>query len=225
MCGRYTLYHPPEQLQSLFGAPFPSLTSHYNIAPTQSVPFVFLDAHEECNAGIAKWGLVPHWVKHPKDFKANLFNARAETASEKPAFRDAFKRGRCLIPSSGFYEWKRTEGGKTPHFIRFADDEPFAFAGLFDVWRDEQAGERLVSCTILTTDPNPLMAELHERMPVIVHLDDYDLWLSREITRQEDLEDILKPFPDSAMEAYPVSARVNSPRVDEAALIARSSPS
>lgn len=212
MCGRYTIYHGEDELQDLLGvlnAGAWALEPHYNIAPTALVPIVFLSRAGERLAGRARWGLVPRWVDDPAAWRASTFNARSEEAAGKPAFREAFRRGRVLIPASGFYEWQR--GTKVPHHIRLGGGEPFAFAGLMDVWRSRDGARRLVSCTILTTRANDRLAGLHHRMPVIVRPDEYGAWLDREVP-PEELGEILQPFPDEAVEAYPVSTDVNSGR-------------
>lgn len=147
-----------------------------------------------------------------------LINARSETVTEKPAFRDAFKHRRCLIPADGFYEWQRTAGKKQPYFFQLKDSQPFGFAGLWDRWKDEE-GKVLESCTTLTTEANEVLAPVHDRMPVILHMDDYDLWLDEDVRKQGLLVDLLQPYPASEMTAYPVSALVNSPREQGAQLI------
>jgi putative SOS response-associated peptidase YedK len=206
MCGRYTItnkdvadYFKSEQGSFEFA---PS----YNIAPTQQVPVV-LEREGERLLTPAKWGLLPGWVKDPAAFKASMFNARSESVAEKASFKGPLRHKRTVIPASGFYEWRR-EGGnaKTPHYIRLSDGEPIGFAGLYDLWNDE-----VLSCTILTTTPNALMAKIHDRMPVILSRDDYGRWLDPEVTDPAELQDLLKPYTGE-MQAYPVSSAVNSPR-------------
>jgi putative SOS response-associated peptidase YedK len=169
MCGRYTLHHDSEVLAEHFGVAFRAFRARYNLAPTEHVRFIFSNYSEQRQAGVAHWGLVPHWSKTGTT-DMPLFNARSETVLEKPAFRNAFIRGRCLIPASGWYEWKWDEGGKQPYYLKPKTDEPLAFAGLFDVWRGE-GDTRLVSCTVLTTAAPKELMWLHERMPVVP---DYD---------------------------------------------------
>ena len=147
-----------------------------------------------------------------------LFNARSETVLQKPAFRDAFVRSRCLIPASGWYEWSRTEGGKQPYHLRLETGEPFAFAGLFDVWRGEE-GRRLVSCTILTTAAPEELRWLHDRMPVVMDYDRYDLWLDRSTPHIADLTELLLPYPAEGLEVYLVSPKVNRAGADEPGLL------
>jgi putative SOS response-associated peptidase YedK len=211
MCGLYTLHHDGEALASHFGVPIA------HIAPTERIKFIFSNANERRQAGVARWGLVPHWSKTGTT-EVPLFNARSETVLQKPAFRGAFARGRCLVPASGWYEWSRTDGGKQPYHLRLETGEPFAFAGLFDVWRSEE-GERLVSCTILTTAASEELRWLHERMPVVMDYDRYDLWLDRSTPDIADLTELLLPYPAEGLEVCPVSTRVNQANRDEPGLL------
>ncbi len=218
MCGRYTLYHDSETLASHFGVPFTAALPRYNLAPTERVRFIFSNADECRQVGRAHWGLVPHWSK-TSTTETPIFNARKETVLQKPAFRDAFSRSRCLIPASGWYEWSKTKGGgKQPYHLRLETDEPFAFAGLFDVW---QGGEeqRLVSCTILTTAAPAELSWLHDRMPVVLDYDHYDLWLDRSTPDIADLTELLLPYPAEGLEVYPVSPKVNRADTDEPGLL------
>lgn len=220
MCGRYTLYHEACELDRLFEAAISEVVGgpRFNIAPTQEVLIVRETLAGEREARRVRWGLLPYWVKEPQAFKVNLFNARAEGVADKPSFREPFKRRRCLIPASGFYEWQKSAGKKLPHFIHRHDGAPFAFAGLYDRW---ERGEVVIeSCTILTTQPNDLMATLHDRMPVILHPEDYRRWLEPQ-THRDQLDSLLAPFPTELMAAYPVSPAVNSSRVEGPHLIAR----
>lgn len=207
MCGRYTLTVPIDQLAAEFDLDEvrAELSPNFNVAPTQSVAAILAE-----NGGrrleTLRWGLVPSWAKDP-EIGARMINARSETAPEKPSFRSAFKRRRCLIPADGFYEWKREEGGKQPFYIHMKDGRPFAFAGLWEDWND---GE-IRSCTILTTSANGLVGEVHERMPVILPAEDRDAWLDPEAETQE-LVSLLRPYPGDDLETFPVSRFVNSPR-------------
>ena len=160
-----------------------------------------------------RWGLIPSWAKEPA-IGSRLINARSETIAEKPSFRSAFKNRRCLIPATGFYEWKRQDRIKQPFYIRMRDTHPFAFAGLWEHW---EGGEKEVinSCTILTTDPNDLMRDIHNRMPVILSPDNYDMWLDPANTRAAMLQPLLGPYPSDKMEVYPVSIYVNKPQNDD----------
>ena len=161
-----------------------------------------------------RWGLIPSWAKDP-GMGVKLINARAETVAEKPAFRSAFQHRRCLVLADGFYEWKRQNGKKQPFYFRFSDGQPFGFAGLWERWRpleEKPGGEEIISCTILTTAANELVQPIHERMPVIVAPQDYDLWLNPQMPTPEQLQQLLCPYPDQVMTAYPVSSLVNNSR-------------
>ncbi len=210
MCGRFTLQTPAKTLVKQFQVTeTPTVEARYNIAPTQAI----LAVHETPDGRemkLLKWGLVPSWAKDAS-MGARLINARSETVAEKPAFRDAFKRRRCLIPSDGFYEWQRTEGKKQPFFFQLKDGQPFVFAGLWDRWTGDD-GKVIESCTILTTAANELLVPVHDRMPVILHEEDYELWLGEDVRKQDLLTDLLQPFPASEMISYPVGTRVNSPQ-------------
>lgn len=216
MCGRFTLYVSPELIAELFGlAEPPVLVARYNIAPTQPVGLVRIDPHTKARTwALAYWGLIPAWSKDPSA-AARMINARAETAPEKPSFRAAFRRRRCLIPASGFYEWKQVEKGKQPHYILPADDRPFGFAGLWESWTSPD-GSEIESCTILTTDANELMAPVHNRMPVILAPDDYAAWLGAGVddtpAALAALQHRFRPYPSAGMKLYPVSTYVNNPR-------------
>lgn len=208
MCGRYTLSSPSMKLFERFGidGEAPELVPNYNVAPTQSVAAILAE-----NGGRRlesfRWGLVPSWAKD-LSIGSRMINARSETAHEKPSFRSAFKRRRCLIPADGFYEWKKEEGGKQPFHIRMEDGEPFAFAGLWETW-DGGEGE-VRTCAILTTEANEMMKPIHHRMPVILPPDLYEAWLGDE-AEKEELIAMMEPYPSDDMEAYPVSRFVNKP--------------
>lgn len=217
MCGRYVLTAPTQLLLQLFDIPdAPADAPRYNVAPSQDVDVVRDTGHGRELVHL-RWGLIPFWSKDPKKGPTPI-NARADTAPEKPAFRSAFRRHRCLLPADGFYEWKKDGTKKQPILFRMKDDAPFAFAGLWDRW-EAPDGQVIQSCTLLTTDPNELVAQVHDRMPVIVPKDAYDLWLDRDVTDPAAVQPILRPYPATAMKAYPVSTRVNSPRLDEPSLI------
>ena len=153
-----------------------------------------------------RWGLIPSWADDPS-IGNKMINARAETVSEKPSFRTPFKHRRCLVLTNGFYEWLRTPEGKQPYYLHVKDGSPFGFAGLWETWRD---GEEIRSCTIITTEANQLVGEVHSRMPVILPPEDYELWLDPEFEEKQALTSVLRPYPSDGMEAYPVSRRVNS---------------
>jgi putative SOS response-associated peptidase YedK len=210
MCGRFTLITPAETIAEQFQLPeVPSLSPRYNIAPTQPVAAV-RQSPEKGGPELAMlhWGLIPFWAKDPK-IGARMINGRSETVAEKPAFRAAFRRRRCLVPADGFYEWQRLERGKQPFYIRPRDDRPFAIAGLWEHW--EGPGGAVESCTLLTTEPNDLVRPLHNRMPVILHPQDYDLWLDPGVQEPALLQPLLRPSPPEEMLAYPISRWINKP--------------
>jgi putative SOS response-associated peptidase YedK len=214
MCGRFSLYADPETLARQFGLELPPvLVPRYNIAPTQPVGIVRVNPQtRQREWALVLWGLIPSWANDPA-IGARMINARAESAPEKPAFRAAFKRRRCLLPASGFYEWQKLDGGKQPHHITAAGGELLAFAGLWEIWRGPDGGE-LETCTILTTEANAVTAPIHDRMPVILAPADYAAWLGTgaDATSQELtlLRFLLQPSPAEGLQAYPVSPFVNS---------------
>lgn len=214
MCGRYTLSSTGEIVAELFRlTDIPELSPRYNIAPTQEVPAVLVDPSgntRQCR--MLRWGLIPSWAKD-STIGSRMINARAETVAEKPSFRSAFRRRRCLLVADGFYEWKKLERGKQPYYIRLKDERPFAFAGLWEHW-EGAGGEVIESCTIVTTEPNKLVAGLHNRMPVIVSPDGHAAWLDPASASPDALRLLLRPYPPDEMTAYPVSTRVNSPAND-----------
>lgn len=219
MCGRYTLYHDEEDLSALFELDAFPVAPRYNVAPTQSVPIVRAGDDGRRERLDARWGLVPAWVKDPAAFRTLLFNARSETIAEKPSFRDAARRARCAVPASGFYEWTTGEDGrKRPWYVHRRDGAPLVLAGLYAV---RAAGEPRVSATILTTDPNPGMARLHDRMPVVLDPADLARWLDPAQRDPHALDDLLRPCPDDWLEAYPVGPEVGNARVDDPRLIQR----
>ena len=216
MCGRYTLYHYEDDLDALFAVSGLATTPRYNIAPTQAVRMVRQREDGGREALEARWGLIPHWVKDLDGFKANLFNARSESAAQKPSFRDALRRRRCLLPASGFYEWSGSAGRKRPYYVHRRDGRPLALAGLWSLWgRGEGA---LLSCTILTTRPNAVVAPLHDRMPVILLPEAFDRWLDPALQDPAELAPLLTPFGEG-LEAFPVSPAVGNPAVDDPYLI------
>ncbi|MCE7981192.1 MAG: SOS response-associated peptidase [Caldilinea sp. CFX5] len=216
MCGRFTLTAPPDQLATLFELPQePVVVPRYNIAPTQPVAVVRMNPQSAAREwALTYWGLVPSWSKDPS-MGARMINARAETVTEKPAFRAAFKRRRCLVPANGFYEWQKQGKGKQPFYITTPDGAPFAIAGLWEYWEGAD-GSALESCTLLTTSANTLMTPLHDRMPVIIAPEDYAQWLGtgRDETPQamDQLQHLLRPYADDGLMAYPVSTYVNNTR-------------
>ena len=216
MCGRYTLRTPVETLAERFeidDAPS-SIAANYNVAPTQGVATVLVEDGKR-KLEMLHWGLIPSWADDPS-MGNKMINARAETVAEKPSFRKAFRNHRCLVLADGFYEWQKGANGKQPYYIRMEDDSPFAFAGLWESW---QNGREIRSATIITTDANDVVTPIHNRMPVILHPEDYGLWLDPDFDEKEPLTTLLKPYPAEAMEAYPVSRSVNSPSNNEPSII------
>jgi putative SOS response-associated peptidase YedK len=211
MCGRFTLTTKAEILADWFHvANVAALAPRYNIPPSAQVLAVRQLPDNERELVALRWGLIPHWAKDPS-VGNRLANARAESAAEKPSFRESFRRRRCLIPADGFYEWKRAAGRKEPYYIRLRDGHPIGFAGLWDRWRNPD-GEPIESCTVLTTDANELVRALHDRMPVIVDPKDYAAWLDPNLQEPGSLQHMLRPFRADQMIAFPVSRRVNDPR-------------
>lgn len=208
MCGRFTLTAPAEMVAEHYQlSELPLLAPRYNIAPTQPVAAVRLGVHRGRELTHFRWGLVPSWSRDIA-IGSKMINARAETAAEKPSFRAAFRRRRCLVPASGFYEWRQTDGRKQPIYIR-PPDGLMSFAGLWEIWSSPE-GDVLETCTLLTTEPNALLATIHNRMPVILEPESYEAWLDPETPLQE-LMHLLRPAADGWLEAYPVSTTVNSP--------------
>lgn len=219
MCGRYTLTVDEELILVRFQSVKVTddvYTKRYNIAPGQLV-FAIVNDGEKNRLGTLRWGLIPPWAKDPK-LGYKMINARGETLAEKPAFKRAFRRQRCLIPADGFYEWPFSGKEKQPYRIRLKSGELFAFAGLWERWSAPD-GTVIHSCTIITTEANELLADLHPRMPVILKKEDEALWLDRNCNDVALLETLLKPYPADEMEVYPVSSEVNSARNDYPSLI------
>jgi putative SOS response-associated peptidase YedK len=218
MCGRYELHTHPAAVALAFGLPQPpAIGPRYNIAPMQDVPVVRLNGSGERELAQVRWGLVPRWAKDPS-IGARLINARAETLFDKPAFRMAIRRHRCLLPSDGFYEWKQVPGAaKQPMHIGMADGEPFALAGMTERWLSPE-GEVLDTCAIVTTEANSLLAPLHDRMPLVIAPEDYSRWLDN---AEDDVADLQRPIPSERIEYYPVSTRVNAVRNDDASILER----
>lgn len=188
------------------------LSPRYNIAPTQETAAILNDGRREIR--LVRWGLIPQWAKDPS-IGAQLINARAETLAEKPSFRVPLKKQRCLIPADGFYEWTRGGKGKTktPVYFKLKSGDPFAFAGLWDCWMDDDSGA-VITCTIITTAANELAAKVHDRMPAILKAEDCEDWINPAPKTYEELKDRLTPYPAEQMEFYPVSNLVNNPRTD-----------
>jgi putative SOS response-associated peptidase YedK len=214
MCGRFTVKATWAELIALYRltieAPPHNLRPRYNVCPTDPVDVVTAeDGRRELIP--MRWGLVPRWWSKPlKELRVATFNARAETVETKPVFRDAFRRTRCLIPMSGYYEWQGTAGGKQPWYFTAAAGSPLlTAAGLWDEWKDRTSGEQLQSCTMIITEPNTFVADVHDRMPVLLTEDQFTPWLSGETGTE-----VLKPAPDDYLQRWPVSKRVNSSKAD-----------
>jgi putative SOS response-associated peptidase YedK len=220
MCGRFTLTADQKKLaESFAGVDIPAgLTARYNIAPSQPVAVIANNRPETLE--FFQWGLIPSWAKDPA-IGNKMINARGETLPEKPSFKTAYKRRRCLIPADGFFEWRKNPGSKskTPMYIQVNEGQPFALAGLWESWQGPD-GSNILSCTIITTAPNDFMADIHNRMPVILPPEAYALWLDPAERSPADLDPLLKPYPAELMSAYPVSTIVNNPRNETAECIA-----
>ena len=216
MCGRYRLSRHAEAFAKYFDSEYADTEweGRYNIAPTQQVPVIRQDANVPVRrASLMRWGLVPYWAKDLA-IGARMINARSETAASKPAFKEALQRKRCLIPADAFYEWLRTAKTKQPFCFEVREGEMFAFAGLWDRWR-EPAGTWLETCTILTTTANHLITDVHDRMPVILSLESYDLWLDPGFRDSAAAAEMLKPYDAGRMRRYTVSTRVNNVANDD----------
>jgi putative SOS response-associated peptidase YedK len=215
MCGRYAFYSPSEAAAALFGvsASATDIRPGYNIAPTQQVAAVRRDEEGVSQLVKLRWGLVPFWAKDPS-IGSRMINARAETVAEKPSFRAAFRKRRCLILADGFYEWHKDANGKTPYLISADDGQPFAFAGLWEDWTDKETGEHLQTTTIITTAANEFMSRLHHRMPVVLSPQPADRWLAGD---EEILEEADSIGPK--LRAWPVAREVNNARNQGAELI------
>lgn len=214
MCGRFTQTALPAVIAQEFGVATPPLfTPRYNIAPSQPIAAIRIDPDTATRTlAMLRWGLIPSWAKDPK-IGYQCINAKAETVAEKPSFRAAFKKRRCLVIATGFYEWQVQGRAKQPLWIGLKSHRPFAFAGLWEQWKPTE-GEPLETCTILTTEPNELLAPIHNRMPVILAPTAYDQWLNPTFQRAESLKALLRPYSSEELTAYPVSTLVNNPRND-----------
>lgn len=223
MCGRFVAATPPDRLAELFGVTdvrAADLGPRWNVAPTVDVYAVAEGSDGERRLGSFRWGLVPWFADDPRG-GAKMINARAESVADKPAFRRALERRRCLVPADGFYEWLRTGSEKLPHLFTAADGSVLAFAGLWEVWRpkDEPDAEPLRTCTIITTGANRTMRPIHDRMPVVLTPDTWNRWLDRAPARGTDLADLLVPPPDDLLVCRPVSTKVNNVRNEGADLL------
>jgi putative SOS response-associated peptidase YedK len=213
MCGRFTLTTDAKKLAEAFEEfePPQEISPRYNIAPSQPIAVVANNGQHRVE--FFKWGLVPSWAKDPA-IGNRMINARGETLAEKPSFKTAYRRRRCLILADGFYEWRRNpDKSKTPIYVQLESREPFAFAGLWEAWHSP-ADDTILSCTIITTEPNDFMANIHNRMPVILPRHSFARWLEQAEQSADKLNDLLAPYPAEEMTAYPVSTVVNNPRND-----------
>lgn len=211
MCGRYALHSHPDVMVLQFGvAEAPQLKPRFNIAPTQEAPVVRIggDPQQKREWALLRWGLIPSWSKDPS-IGARMINARAESVAEKPSFRNAFRRRRCLVPADGYYEWKLEGGRKQPYFLQLASGEPFAMAGLWERWRSPE-GKLIETYAIVTTEAAGAARQVHDRMPVILAQPEYEAWL-----RGADPGGLLRPWAGAAFSVRRVSPRVNSPRFDD----------
>src|SRR6476659_3708433 len=221
MCGRYAVTSAPEAIRALFGYPEqPNFPPRYNVAPTQPIAIVrLMDGKRQF--ALVRWGLLPSWVKDPKDFTL-VINARGESVMDKPAFSAAMKRRRCLVPADGFYEWKAIGAGKQPFYVRARSGAPLAFAGLWETWTGPN-GEEMETAAIVTTRSTRALAAIHERMPVIVAPEAFDLWLDCAMVEAEAAAALIAPAPEALLEHYEVSPAVNRVANDSAELIAPAS--
>jgi len=217
MCGRFAFFSPAEAITAAFGFDAPKVFApRYNIAPTQDVMTVMRNPAGELQWSLLHWGVVPFWAKDPA-IGNRMINARAETIADKPAYRTAFSRRRCLVPASGFYEWRKNdEGTKTPYYISRTDGLPLAMAGIWDTWA--KGDEPLHSFSVVTTDANDFMRDLHHRMPVILERDALESWLDQEADKNELQRLLMQPVA-TELQAWPVSRKVNSPLNDEPGLV------
>jgi putative SOS response-associated peptidase YedK len=218
MCGRYRLSRRKQLVEEYFdcGPSDNDWSPRYNIAPTQYIPVIRQNSKEPVRElSLMRWGLIPSWAKD-SSIAAKMINARSETAATKPAFRDPLRFHRCLIPADGFYEWVQTGKSKEPFCFEIMEGELFAFAGLWDGWKDPN-GNWIRTCSILTTTPNAVTSAVHDRMPVIVDPDSYDLWLDPGMTDAQIVSELLKPYDAKSMRSYPVSMRINHVANDDEA--------
>ena len=216
MCGRFTHRYTWAEIQRLYRltSPASNVQPSYNVCPTDTVNVV-TSSDDTRILQPMRWGLVPRWWSKPLKelMRLSTFSARVETVTTKPFFREAFKRTRCIIPASGYYEWQDTPDGKQPHYFTRTDGQVISFAGLWDEWKDRATGETLKSCTMIITEPNAMVAEVHDRMPVVLEPDNFKPWLEREVGLE-----ILLPAAEGILQRWPVSKRVNSskaPKEDE----------
>ena len=224
MCGRVVQKTPLGEIRGLFETvnPIPNMAATYNAAPTQNIAVVRLDRDGRRSLDLLRWGLIPSWAKD-RSIGPRLINAMAETVASKPAFRDAFRHRRCLVPVDFFYEWQKSGSGKQPkqpYAIGLANGAPMALAGLWERWNDPEEGAVLHSFTVITGPPNELVAPIHNRMPVILPRESWRSWLGEDRTEAGDLLALLRPYPASGMHAYKIAARVGNVRNNDPELLA-----
>ena len=213
MCGRFVLEHSPDQLMKVYRfSSVPDLSPRYNIAPSQQIAVVRQQNGGDRELTFLQWGLIPSWSKESA-IGYKMINTRSETAHEKPSFKQALHARRCIIPASGFYEWQKAGKEKIPHYIHLRDGDIMSLAGLWERWKSPE-GKELETCTILTTAANSLVKKLHDRMPVILHRAEFDLWLDRDIDDVKRLTELFHPYPSDQLEEYVVTRDVNSPTND-----------
>jgi putative SOS response-associated peptidase YedK len=221
MCSRFLLSSTPDKIATLFrvAGPLVNTEPHYNVAPMQTVLAIMCEKPMESRVfAMLRWGLVPRWAKDAR-IATKLINARGETIADKPSFRDAYRRRRCVIPVDGFYEWTR-DARHQPFAVAKKDRTPFGLAGLWEEWTDPASGERVRSCTIVTTAANAACAAIHDRMPVIVAFDDLARWLGETPASASEVAALLRPYPANDLDVFPVAKRVGNVRHDDPALIA-----
>src|SRR5665213_979302 len=222
MCGRYTVTSAPKAMRTLFGwDEEPNFPPRYNIAPAQPIAIVRL-VEGKRQFALVRWGLLPSWVKDPKAFSL-VINARGESVLDKPAFRAAMKRRRCLIPADGFYEWQKAGERKRPFFVHAKDGKPLAFAGLWESWQGPN-GEEMETAAIVTTRANKALSPIHERMPVIVPPEAFDLWLDATTVDAETAAALIAPSNEDLLDSHEISTAVNRVANDNAALTEKMSP-
>lgn len=220
MCGRFTSLLTPELISIIKGVEASlKLEQRYNVAPTQLVPIVRENPIGGRELIMARWGLIPSWAKDELIAKHTI-NARSETVTEKPAFRHAIKKQRCIVPANGFYEWDHSTTPKKPHYITMADKTLMMFAGIWEYWKNPE-GQGIETFSILTTESNSAIKRLHDRMPVIIKPEDVDIWLDRQTTSAELLKGLYKPFSDELIEIYEVPILLNNPKFDSSECIKR----
>ena len=221
MCGRVNQSSKTSVYASMFDAvPVPGVKPRYNLNPTEEITICRMNGMRKLLR--VRWGLIPHWSKEPKT-KYSTHNAVSESVATSNAYRDAFKRNqRCLIPVDGFYEWKGDKSPKQPYYIHHGDNQPFALAGFWDHWEGKWEGKHMIldSCTILTTEPNKLVGTIYNRMPVVIDANDYERWLNPGLS-SKDMISLFQTRDYEGFEAYPISKRINNPKIDEASLTER----